>query len=105
MTAYVLVLFSAGPQHGSAPPTAAHKAFVAERVQANEILLGGPFATGPHTGGYVLACGDLAAAEALVARDPYVVSGAFTATCSEWSVVGVNPAAIEPTKVWAPKTS
>jgi hypothetical protein len=57
------------------------------------VLLGGPLGA---DAAYVLRCTDLAEAEAIVAGDPLVSSGAAVPTITEWALVGVDPRVIDP---------
>jgi uncharacterized protein YciI len=97
---FVLVSLSPGPSYGSSARQAAHRAYIAERVAANELLLGGPFVAGSLHGAYVLVVDSLAEAQTLAASDPHVADGVVSASCTEWALVGVNPAVIPPDKLW-----
>jgi uncharacterized protein YciI len=92
---YFLVLLQ---ESGSADDVA-HEPFIDSLVERNLVLLGGDFdeeAFPGVTAAYVLRCGDLAEAEAVVATDPLVASGACEATVVGWDLVGVNLNAIDP---------
>jgi uncharacterized protein YciI len=79
--------------------TVDHEPFIDSLIERNLILLGGPFVDEPEAGvesAYVLRCETRAEAEAIVATDPLVSSGAVTATVSTWDLVGINTGAIDP---------
>jgi uncharacterized protein YciI len=76
-----------------------HEPFIDSLIARNVILLGGGFDDPPRPGigaAYVLRHDSLAEAEATVATDPLVRSGAVIATVTAWDLVGINAAAIDP---------
>jgi hypothetical protein len=75
-----------------------HEPFIDSLVERNLVLLGGGFTEPPLDGvaaAYVLRCGTRTEAEAVVATDPLVASGACTATVTGWDLVGINTAAVD----------
>lgn len=74
-----------GPTAMSRALVEAHVAFLRELDRDGALVLAGPFAGAPE-GLVVLRATDLAAAEALAARDPFVVSGARVASVRAWEI-------------------
>jgi uncharacterized protein YciI len=72
----------------------AHREYIAQLFAEGKLVAGGPFTDGSGAL-FIYAADSLAAAEEIVAADPYQVGGAF-ASCrlSPWEVVRVNPALI-----------
>jgi hypothetical protein len=54
---------------------------------------------------YLLRCEDVEEARAIAGRDPLTVHGVMRPPCVQWELVGVNPAAIDPSLLSAQKTS
>jgi len=99
--AYFLVLLQ--KTAGAADPPE-HEPFVDSLVARNLVLLGGDLLPPAHgtEAAYVLFCGSLDEARGIVAEDPLVSSGAMRAEVVEWELVGVNPAAVEPSLLLTP---
>ena len=92
---YVLVTLFKGPRFGVVD--ADHEPFIDSLIAEHLVLLGGDLvdAEGGVQAAYVLRCDDLAAAEAIVARDPLVTSGEMRAELSEWQLVGIDLGAVD----------
>lgn len=75
-----------------------HERFIDSLIASNSVLLGGGFGTSINgfSGGYVLAAEDIATATALAHRDPLVRDAHATCDVTEWRLVGINTAAIDP---------
>jgi uncharacterized protein YciI len=74
----------------------AHREYMTQLLAQGRLVAAGPFTDG--TGGlFIYEAESLAAAEEIVAADPYYVGGAF-ASCqlSPWDIVKSNPALIQP---------
>ena len=93
---YVLVTLREGPRFGEVD--ADHEPFIDSLIEHHLVLLGGDLVRAEHgvQAAYVLHCDDLAAAEAIVARDPLVTSGEMHAELAEWQLVGIDLDAVEP---------
>jgi uncharacterized protein YciI len=89
---YFLVLLTDRADAPAQPPD--HEPFVDSLVERGLVLLGGPLE--PGGAAYVLRCGSLAEARAVVAEDPLVTSGAVTATVAPWDLVGIDPRLVDP---------
>jgi uncharacterized protein YciI len=90
---YFLVLLTEEPEAIGPPPE--HEPFIDALIERELVLLGGPLGSG-GAAAYVLRCGSLADARAVVAEDPLVRSGAMTATISGWELLGVDVRLIDP---------
>jgi uncharacterized protein YciI len=79
-------------------PEDAHEEFIDSLIARNLVLLGGPFArrVGAATAAYVLYCDSVGAAREIAAADPLAAAGVVTLEFVEWQLVGIDPAAIEP---------
>lgn len=76
-----------------------HEPFIDDLAELHAVLLGGPFDEEPWPGvvaAYVLHCDSREAADAIVAADPLVASGAATAAVVRWDLVGIDLDAVEP---------
>jgi hypothetical protein len=103
---YVLVILRGGEEVGEEPlHSSEHERFIDSLIGDNAVLLGGPFATSVDDAGaaYVLRCRDVEEARAIAARDPLVIHGVVRPQFVEWELVGVNPAAIEPSVLIRPE--
>jgi hypothetical protein len=77
-----------------------HEPFIDSLIARNAVLLGGGFET-PVNGfsaAYVLAAKDIATATALAHEDPLVRDARATCDVTEWRLVGINTAAIDPSQ-------
>lgn len=76
----------------------AHREYMAQLHGDGRLVAGGPFADGSGAL-YIYETGSLAAAEEIVADDPYHIGGVF-ADCrlSAWEIVKANPALIQATR-------
>ncbi|GAB3827733.1 YciI family protein [Kribbella italica] len=93
---YFLVLLQLLPDAPADVP--AHEPFIDSLIERHLVLLGGGFGSEPVDGvigGYLLHVTDQAQAEAIVATDPYLTSGACTATITHWDLVGIDREAID----------
>jgi hypothetical protein len=92
---YVLVTLREGPRFGEVD--ADHEPFIDSLIEDHLVLLGGDLVGAEHglQAAYVLHCDDLAAAEAIVVRDPLVASGEMHAELVEWQLVGIDVDAVE----------
>jgi uncharacterized protein len=74
--------------------SARHREYIAQLAAEGRLVAGGPFTDG--SGGlFIYTADSLAAAEEIVAADPYQVGGAFASyRLSPWEVVRVNTALI-----------
>jgi uncharacterized protein YciI len=95
---YVLVLMNDVPGAEAAVPEDAHEGYIDSLIARKLVLLGGPFAgrVGAATAAYVLHCDSMSAAREIAAEDPLAAAGAVTLEIVEWQLVGIDPAAIEP---------
>jgi uncharacterized protein YciI len=95
---YVLVLMNEVAGAEVALAEDAHEDFIDSLIARNLVLLGGPFGgrVGDATAAYVLHCDSLSAAREIAADDPLAVAGAVPLEFVEWQLVGIDPAAIEP---------
>jgi uncharacterized protein YciI len=97
---YVLVLMNEVPggAEAAALPEDAHEGYIDSLIARNLVLLGGPFAgrVGDATAAYVLHCDGMSSAREIAADDPLAVAGAVSLEFVEWQLVGIDPAAIEP---------
>jgi uncharacterized protein YciI len=94
---YFLVLLQLSPDAPADVPE--HEPFIDCLIERHVVLLGGGFDPEPADsviGGYLLHVEDRAAAEAIVATDPYLTSGACTATITHWDLVAIDKEAIDP---------
>lgn len=83
----------------------AHEPFIDSLIERNAVLLGGPFGVEPAPGvsaAYLLRCGSVDEARALVAEDPLVAHGLADPQLIPWDLVGINPCAIDPSLVVEP---
>jgi hypothetical protein len=91
---YVLVLL----RHAADAAAPEHASFVDSLIERKLVFLGGALA--PAVGdleiAYVLRCSGVEEAEAIVADDPLVRSGAFRAECIEWRLVGIDLDVVDP---------
>ena len=104
--AYVLVVLREGEQVKQEHAFAAeHEQFIDSLIERNLVLLGGAFATpvGDADAAYLLRCGSIEEARAIVAEDPYVRGQVASPECVEWELVGINPDAIDPDAVIRPQ--
>jgi uncharacterized protein YciI len=102
---YFLVTLSAGKSlNHEALHALDHRDFIGSLIARNLVLLGGALGEvldGIHAA-YVLRCGGIEEARRIAAEDPLVLHGVMRPVCVEWELVGVNPAAIEPTALIRP---
>jgi uncharacterized protein len=72
----------------------AHREYMSQLISEGRLVAGGPFTDG--TGAlFVYETESLAAAEEIVAADPYHVGGAFASyELSPWEIIKANPALI-----------
>ena len=100
---YFLVLLS---DVADVPPreSDSHERFIDSLIARNAVLLGGGFASsvGGSSAGYVLVAKDIDEAEALAREDPLVEHGIATYEITEWRLVGINTAAIDPDLALSP---
>ena len=92
---YVLVMLLEGPRFGEVEVD--HEPFIDSLIAEHLVLLGGDL-VGAEQGvqaAYVLRCDDLAAAEAIVATDPFVTSGVMRPRLAEWQLVGIDLEAVD----------
>lgn len=99
---YFLVLLGEPGQ-----PAGDHEAFIDSLIARNAVLLGGPFAepiaSAPGVwAAYVLSCGSLDEARAIVATDPLVTEGRAATSITPWELVAINIAAVRPDLVVTP---
>ncbi|MBX7196820.1 MAG: DJ-1/PfpI family protein [Sandaracinaceae bacterium] len=84
-----LAYFAIALRRADAPMTRAlveaHVAYLRELDRAGALVIAGPFAGEPE-GLVVVRADDLAAAEVIAARDPFVVGGARLATVRRWEI-------------------
>ncbi len=99
---YFLVLLSdepeGGPEHAVA---SAHERFIDSLIERNAVLLGGGFET-PISGcyaAYVLVAEDIATATAVAGDDPLVRDAGVGCDVTEWRLVGIDTAAIDPSQI------
>jgi len=96
---YFLVLLSDEPDGGVEDAIArAHEGFIDVLIARTAVLLGGGFET-PVSGfyaGYVLIADSIAAATAVAQDDPLVRDARVTCHVTEWRLVGIDTAAIDP---------
>jgi uncharacterized protein YciI len=94
---YVIVLFKLGSRPESADISREHEAFIDALIRRNQILLGGPWdpAAGPFRAAYLLRCASLEEARAITLADPVFRDHVYEAEIVEWSLVGINPQAID----------
>jgi uncharacterized protein YciI len=99
---YFLVLLSDQPEGGPETTVAlAHERFIDSLIARNAVLLGGGFET-PMSGfyaAYVLAADDIATARAVAQDDPLVRDAGVRCAVTEWRLVGIDPAAIDPSQI------
>jgi len=97
---YFLVLLSETTDIPEAHP-ASHERFIDSLIERNAVLLGGPLQrrVNGFSGAYVLAAQDGDAATALAHADPLVTHCSATCQVTEWRLVGINTAAIDPTHI------
>jgi uncharacterized protein YciI len=95
---YVLVLMNEVPGAAAGLPEDAHEGYIDSLIARNLVLLGGSFAgrVGDATAAYVLHCDSMSAAREIAADDPLAMAGAVKLEFVEWQLVGIDPAAIEP---------
>jgi hypothetical protein len=96
---YVLVLVNEVPGAAAAGlPEDAHEGYIDSLIARNLVLLGGSFAgrVGDATAAYVPHCDGMSAAREIAAEDPLAMAGAVKLEFVEWQLVGIDPAAIEP---------
>lgn len=103
---YFLVLL--GDPAGQPEGPVDHEAFIDSLIARNAVLLGGALAEPPASApgvwaAYVLSCGSLDEARAIVATDPLITDAGVTATVTPWELVAVNPAAVSPELVVTPE--
>jgi uncharacterized protein YciI len=92
---YVLVTLLEGPRFGEVDDVD-HEPFIDSLIAEHLVLLGGDLVDAEGVrGAYVLRCDDLAAAEAIVATDPLVASGAMRPRLAEWQLVGIDLGAVD----------
>ena len=91
---YALVLL----RHASGAAAPEHEPFIDSLIERKLVLLGGAVAppAGDIAAAYVLRCSGLEEAEAIVARDPLVTSGAMSAECVEWRLVEIDAELVDP---------
>jgi hypothetical protein len=95
---HVLVLLRELPGGGDAAAVD-HEPFVDDLIERDLVVLGGGFGAPPFPGvfaAYLLHCDDLAAADVIVADDPYLTGGSCEAILTEWDLVGMDPEVIRP---------
>jgi uncharacterized protein YciI len=72
----------------------AHREYMAQLSAEGRLVAAGPFSDGSGAL-FIYAADSVAAAEEIVAADPYQVGGAFASyRLSQWEVVRVNPSLI-----------
>ena len=99
---YALVILR---ETGDAVEEPEHEPFIDSLIERRMVLMGGPFDSAivpAATAAYVLRCADRAEAEAVVATDPLVVSGAYQAVVAQWNLVGIDLGAIDAGLVLSP---
>ena len=100
---YLLVLLAPGERFGAEGYGAAHEAFITRLIETDQILLGGRLdPPEPYWGGYLLACASPEAGRALAQQDPYISEGLAQPSYQVWDLVGINPRAIDPSRVLGP---
>ena len=94
---YAVVLFKLGSRPESADVRREHEVFIEGLIRRNQILLGGPWApaAGPFRAAYLLRCASLEEARAITAGDPVFRDHVYEAEIVAWSLVGINPKAID----------
>ena len=103
---YVLVILRAGENaEDEEALAAAHEAFISSLIKRNVVLLGGASAeaVGDAYAAYVLRCSDIEEARAVAAQDPFVTHDVVRPECVEWTLVGINPNAIDASAVVRPE--
>jgi uncharacterized protein YciI len=96
---YFLVLLSDEPDGGVEDAIArAHEGFIDALIARTAVLLGGGFETqvSGFYAGYVLVADSIAAATAVAQDDPLVRDARVTCHVTEWRLVGIDTAAIDP---------
>jgi hypothetical protein len=69
----------------------AHRRYMTRLLDEGRLVAGGPFADGSGAL-FIYEAASLAAAEEIVAADPYRVGGAFASyTLSPWDIIKANP--------------
>jgi uncharacterized protein YciI len=72
----------------------AHRQYMAQLLAEGQLVAGGPFTDGSGAL-FIYEASSLAAAEKIVAVDPYCVGGAFASyTLSPWEIIKANPTLI-----------
>ena len=101
---YVLVLLGDVPSDAANQIAAEHERFIDALIASNSVLLGGGFETPVNrfSATYVLATHDIATATALAHEDPLVHDAHATCEVTEWRLVGINTAAIDPAQTLQP---
>lgn len=99
-----MVILRAG-EHVGDEPVHSEQQFIDSLIRDNIVLLGGPFAAPVQDAraAYLLRCEDVEEARAIAGRDPLTVHGVMRPQCVQWELVGVNPAAIDPSAVIRPE--
>jgi uncharacterized protein YciI len=103
---YVLVLLRGGTNKKEERlHAAAHERFISSLIRRNLVLLGGDLvdAIDDVYAAYLLRCGGVREARAIVADDPFVVNGVVRPQVVEWKLVAVNPDAIDASTVVRPE--
>lgn len=101
---YFLVLLGEAPGDVVQQFGAGHERFIDSLIATNAVLLGGGFGTPVNrlSGAYVLTAHDSATAIALAHQDPLVRDGDVPCEVTEWRLVGINTAAIDPAQTVHP---
>jgi hypothetical protein len=101
---YFLVLLGDAPDGPPSPTADSHEQFIDSLITSNSVILGGGFATALNGSfaGYVLSAEDLATATALAHEDPLVRDAHARCDVTEWRLIGINTAAIDPTQTLQP---
>jgi uncharacterized protein YciI len=74
-----------------------HEGFIDELDDADKVVLGGGFEPPIERieGAYLISCASLQEARAIADSDPFVRLGAYRYEVVEWTLVGVNPEAVD----------
>jgi hypothetical protein len=99
---YFLVLLSDEPDSGPSDAVArAHERFIDSLIGRHAVFLGGGFETPIRDAyaAYVLVADDIAGAVAVTQEDPLVRDARVRSDVTEWRLVGIDTAAIDPSQV------